>query len=83
MNEQILNLCNFIIDYQKMYDKDFKCIPIDNHKLITIDIKNKIFQFKFSNEQIQLNCISKLPIKYLHNLKYIVNQENTGYTLYF
>lgn len=82
-NEQIIEICNFINNYQKEFDIDFKCIPIDEHEYITLNIKNVIIKFIFSNKLLQMNCISQIPQELLSNVKMVSQQEDTGYTIYF
>lgn len=77
----MIQIINFITDWQELNDKDFTPVPIDNHESLIFDLGNKKFYFTFSNKTLRDKCNSEIPLELLDNFSYVINQEN-GLTYY-
>lgn len=72
-----------ILDFQKIYDYNFKVLPTDNHSKLILDYGYCKLEFIFSNEILRTKCIQHLNnmIDLMSYFDFIIDQED-GLTYY-
>ena len=75
--KNIINIINYIIDWQNENDKEFKPVPIDDHSKIIFNINNQqIYSFTFSSRFQRRVCYYSIPVELLEEFNYIEEQDN-------
>ena len=74
-------IIEFVEEWQKNNDKDFKTLPIDEHSKLIFNFGNRIYEFIFSNNCLRDKCKEELSNDIISEFTYIVDQED-GFTFY-
>ena len=77
----IYKLIEYITNWQKENDFEFKLIPIDGHSAMIFNMGNQEFKFIFSSKYKATECRMSIPSELLEDFVYIIDQED-GLTLY-
>lgn len=81
MNENLIKLINYIINFQKENDPNWTPLPVDEHSNLIFVQDNFKCSFEFSNSIIRDNCRLSIPLSLLKDYSYFVDQED-GFTYY-
>jgi len=81
IQDTISQIRNYIKQYQKEHDKDFQCLPIDNHASLTLNNKNETLKFIFSNINIMNDCERDMSqiIPNIWDIYHMVRQNELNY----
>ena len=79
--DNFVKLRNFIKNWQKQNDKNFKLLPNDEHSKLIFHHNNEIIEFIFSTSILRDKCMRSIPKDFLNQYNYMINQEN-GMTYY-
>lgn len=79
--ENIFKIIEYIINWQKENDSDFKTVPIDEHSHLVFNHKNQIYRFIFSDKYKRDGCRLNIPRELMTNYPYMLEQED-GFTYY-
>lgn len=77
----IFKIIEYINDWQKEHDFDFKLLPIDEHSSLIFNHENQIYRFIFSNKYKRDECRLNIPLELIEHYDYMIEQEE-GFTYY-
>lgn len=77
----INKIITYITEWQLKNDISFVPVPIDEISSLIFDTGRNKYIFKFSNKYLRNACRVSIPLEYLDEFKYCIEQEE-GFTYY-
>ena len=81
MQDTIIQIRNYVHNWQLEYDKNYSILPIDEHAKLIFHNGREIITFDFSDKYLMGECRLSIPLDLLKDFPYMIDQED-GFTYY-